>query len=110
MAPQIDEYTEIFLPNMAKFGFDFEFEVVKKGFFPKVRPPLPPPVPDHCQGGGEVNLFINPVPCLRAVELTDVGDVVSVQVYLKYLKQQIQDLLSAAGLELHGRLPSSESC
>merc|ERR1719186_1648399 len=30
MAPQIDEYTEIFLPNISKFGFEFEFEVVRK--------------------------------------------------------------------------------
>ena len=35
MAPQIDEFTEIFLPNVSKFGFSFEFEVVKKGFFPE---------------------------------------------------------------------------
>ena len=38
MAPQIDEFTEIFLPNIAKFGFEFEFEVVRKGFYPKVEP------------------------------------------------------------------------
>jgi len=65
MAPQIDEYTEIFLPNIAKFGFEFEFEVVRKGFFPK--------------GGGEVNFFLSPVKELRAVNMTEVGQVTEVR-------------------------------
>jgi len=64
MAPQIDEYTEIFLPNISKFGFEFEFEVVRKGFFPK--------------GGGEVNFFMKPVKQLRPVTMTDPGVVQSV--------------------------------
>jgi len=64
MAPQIDEYTEIFLPNIARFGFKFEYEVVKKGFFPA--------------GGGEVNLYLSPVSRLRPVSLTDPGRVISV--------------------------------
>lgn len=59
MAPQIDEYTEIFLPNLAKFGGNFEYEVVKKGFFPK--------------GGGEVNIFVNPLRQLKPVNLMDRG-------------------------------------
>jgi len=61
MAPQIDEYTEIFLPNISKFGFEFEFEVVKKGFFPK--------------GGGEVNFFLKPVKKLTPINMTDPGQV-----------------------------------
>jgi len=65
MAPQIDEYTEIFLPNIAKFGFEFEFEVVRKGFFPK--------------GGGEVNFFLSPVKELRAIQMTEVGRITEVR-------------------------------
>merc|ERR1719483_399182 len=64
MAPQIDEYTEIFLPNISKFGFQFDFEVVRKGFFPK--------------GGGEVNFFLKPVKQLKSITMTDPGVVESV--------------------------------
>jgi len=64
MAPQIDEYTEIFLPNISKFGFEFEFEVVRKGFFPK--------------GGGEVNFFQKPVKQLKPISMTDPGVVDSI--------------------------------
>lgn len=65
MAPQIDEFTEIFLPNIAKFGFEFEFEVVRKGFYPK--------------GGGEVNFFLSPVHQLEAIDMTEVGEVTEVR-------------------------------
>jgi len=64
MAPQIDEYTEIFLPNIAKFGGTFEYEVVKKGFYPR--------------GGGEVNFFIDPLRHISPLVLLDPGKVVSV--------------------------------
>jgi len=64
MAPQIDEYTEIFLPNISKFGFEFEYEVVRKGFFPK--------------GGGEVNFFLNPVKQLKPLTMKDPGVVQSI--------------------------------
>jgi len=64
MAPQIDEYTEILLPTVKRFGLDFEFEVVRKGFFPK--------------GGGEVNFFLSPVKELKPVVLTDPGKIKSV--------------------------------
>ena len=64
MAPQIDEYTEIFLPNISKFGFDFDFEVVRKGFFPR--------------GGGEVNFFLKPVKQLQPISMTSPGVVQSV--------------------------------
>ena len=59
MAPQTDEYTEIFLPNISKFGFEFDFEVVRKGFFP--------------MGGGEVNFFLKPVKQLKSITITDLG-------------------------------------
>ena len=64
MAPQTDEYTEIFLPKISKFGFEFDFEVVRKGFFP--------------MGGGEVNFFLKPVKQLKSITMTDLGVVESV--------------------------------
>jgi len=65
MAPQIDEFTEVFLPNIKKFGVDVEYEVVRKGFFPR--------------GGGEVNLFTNPSRSFKPLHLVDVGQVVSIE-------------------------------
>lgn len=35
MAPQIDFMTEIFRPNLQKFGASFELDIVKRGF--KIR-------------------------------------------------------------------------
>ena len=64
MAPQIDEYTEILLPNIRRFGINFEYEVVRKGFFPS--------------GGGKVNLFINPVKELKPVCMTDPGQITAI--------------------------------
>ena len=64
MAPQIDEYTEILLPNINRFGVNFEYEVVKKGFFPS--------------GGGKVNLFVNPVKKLLPISLTDPRKILSI--------------------------------
>merc|ERR1719312_1272348 len=61
MAPQIDEFTEILLPNLRNFGVNFEFEVVRKGFFPK--------------GGGEVNFFVNPIRMLKPIMMTDPGTI-----------------------------------
>jgi len=61
MAPQIDEFTEILLPNIKKIGVNFEYEVVRKGFFPK--------------GGGEVNLFVNPVKTLNPIKMIDPGSI-----------------------------------
>jgi len=65
MAPQIDAFTEVFLPNLQRFGPHVEYEVVRKGFFPK--------------GGGEVNFFVNPIKALRAIKLTDPGQLISVE-------------------------------
>jgi len=64
MAPQVDEFTEVFLQNLKHFGPNVEFEVVRKGFYPR--------------GGGEVNLFINPIHKLNPIHLVDPGKVVSI--------------------------------
>ena len=76
MAPQIDEFTEVFIPNLGHFGAKFEFEVVRKGFFPK--------------GGGEVNFFVEPIRSLRPIHLLDPGQVGLVHKYI--FKKSIPEL------------------
>lgn len=59
MGPHIEYFTEIFRPLLNKFGADFDFRVVTRGYYPK--------------GGGEVHLYIKPVYTLKAITLTDPG-------------------------------------
>lgn len=62
MAPQIDYTTEVFRPVIGKFGATFDFDIIKRGYFPK--------------GGGEVRITVYyPPKRLRAVEMTTQGDV-----------------------------------
>ncbi|XP_055627318.1 RNA 3'-terminal phosphate cyclase [Toxorhynchites rutilus septentrionalis] len=59
MAPQVDFMTEIFRPNMEKFGASFDFDLYRRGYFP--------------QGGGHCVVNINTVRSLRPVNLMDFG-------------------------------------
>ncbi|XP_050494138.1 RNA 3'-terminal phosphate cyclase isoform X1 [Bombus huntii] len=59
MGPHIEYFTEIFRPLLNKFGADFDFKVITRGYYPK--------------GGGEVHLYIKPVHTLKAITLTDPG-------------------------------------
>ncbi|CAK9796963.1 RNA 3'-terminal phosphate cyclase [Anthophora plagiata] len=59
MGPHVEFLTEVFRPLLNKFGADFDFRVIKRGYYPK--------------GGGEVHLYIKPVHTLKAVTLTDPG-------------------------------------
>lgn len=64
MAPQIDYTTEVFRPIMEKFGATFDFDLIKRGYFPK--------------GGGEVIVNINPVNELKSVTMTDRGNITKI--------------------------------
>lgn len=64
MAPQIDYTTEVFRPIMEMFGATFDFDLIRRGYYPR--------------GGGEVVITIKPVQHLRAVELLEQGRVTSV--------------------------------
>lgn len=64
MAPQVDYTTEVFRPVLEKFGATFDFDLVKRGYFPR--------------GGGEVVINVNPPRRLQAVELVDRGSVTAV--------------------------------
>ncbi|XP_058833929.1 RNA 3'-terminal phosphate cyclase [Topomyia yanbarensis] len=61
MAPQVDFMTEIFRPNLEKFGATFDFDLLRRGYFPK--------------GGGHCIVHINSVRSLRPVTLIDVGTI-----------------------------------
>nr|XP_033338873.1 RNA 3'-terminal phosphate cyclase isoform X1 [Megalopta genalis]XP_033338874.1 RNA 3'-terminal phosphate cyclase isoform X1 [Megalopta genalis] len=59
MGPHIEYLTEVLRPLLNKFGADFDFRVVRRGYYPK--------------GGGEVRLYVKPVRVLNAVNLIDPG-------------------------------------
>lgn len=59
MAPQVDFMTEIFRPNMEKFGATFDFDLYRRGYFPK--------------GGGHCVAHIKPIRSLRPVNLVEFG-------------------------------------
>jgi len=65
MAPQIDYMTEVFKPLLEKFGASFDFELVRRGYFPK--------------GGGEVVVKVQPVSQLKGIQLTEQGNVKSIE-------------------------------
>lgn len=62
MAPQIDFITEIFRPNLERFGCTFDFDLIKRGYFPR--------------GGGHVEINVSPVKLLQPIELLEFGEVV----------------------------------
>lgn len=61
MAPQIDELTEVFRPNLERFGATFDFELLRRGYFPK--------------GGGHCKITCKPVNFLKSVDLTEFGKI-----------------------------------
>lgn len=65
MAPQIDYTTEVFRGILEKFGGTFDFELVRRGYFPK--------------GGGEIRVTVKPVSQLNGVNLIEQGQITSIQ-------------------------------
>lgn len=63
MAPQIDFTTEVFRPNLEKFGATFDFNLIRRGYFPK--------------GGGHVVVNTKPS-LLNPVTLVDRGNITSI--------------------------------
>lgn len=61
MAPQIDYMTEVFRVILEKFGATFDFDLIKRGYFPK--------------GGGKVIIDVTPVKQLNPVVMLDQGDI-----------------------------------
>ncbi|XP_037938654.1 RNA 3'-terminal phosphate cyclase-like [Teleopsis dalmanni] len=54
MAPQVDFITEILRPNMEYFGISYDFDLIKRGYYPR--------------GGGWCNVTI---PCIRHIKATN---------------------------------------
>lgn len=65
MAPPIDYVVQVLKPNLKKFGGHFECNIVKRGFYPA--------------GGGIVEVEVNPVQLLSAVNLVDFGEIKSIK-------------------------------
>ena len=66
MAPPVGYYVTVFRRNLSKFGADFDFDVARKGYFPR--------------GGGQLVLTVPPVRSLRPVTMTEMGDLTRVTV------------------------------
>lgn len=64
MAPQIDYTTEVFRPIMEKFGATFDFDLIRRGYFPR--------------GGGEVIITVNPVNEIKPINMTDRGNITKI--------------------------------
>ncbi|XP_033636521.1 RNA 3'-terminal phosphate cyclase-like [Asterias rubens] len=64
MAPQIDFTTMVLQPILERFGVSFECDIKRRGYFPK--------------GGGEIQVRTVPVKQLKAVDMTDRGDLVKI--------------------------------
>jgi RNA 3'-terminal phosphate cyclase (ATP) len=58
-APQIDYFTEIFTHYAKQFGIEYDYEIKKRGYYPK--------------GGGEFYIKIKPLKQLNSVDFTDFG-------------------------------------
>ncbi|KAK6179432.1 hypothetical protein SNE40_011793 [Patella caerulea] len=61
MAPPIDFFNLVFGPMTAQLGVQFDFQIKRRGFFPK--------------GGGEVRVDIQAVKCLNSIKLLERGDI-----------------------------------
>eukprot|EP00117_Sycon_ciliatum_P015518 scpid60708/ scgid15325/ RNA 3&apos; RNA terminal phosphate cyclase domain-containing protein 1 len=64
MAPPVDYIQQVFCPISKRFGVDCDVSIVKRGFFPR--------------GGGIVDVNVQPVAQLSAVEMLDPGHVVRI--------------------------------
>ncbi|XP_063995609.1 RNA 3'-terminal phosphate cyclase [Diachasmimorpha longicaudata] len=61
MGPHLEYLTEVFKPWLNKFGGDFDFTVVRRGYYPK--------------GGGEINLRIMPIKNLKPIDVIRQGNI-----------------------------------
>lgn len=64
LAPQIDYVTEVFRPNLEKMGASFDFDLIKRGYFPR--------------GGGRGHFEIQPLKELKPIILEQAGDIIAI--------------------------------
>jgi len=60
-APSVDYFANVFLPWLERLGANVEFQLIRRGYFPK--------------GGGVVELRVTPVQSISPIRLTDSPDV-----------------------------------
>lgn len=61
MAPQVDFMTEVFRPNLEKFGITFDFDLFRRGYYPR--------------GGGRCKVTIPPVRQIKSAQIVKFGSV-----------------------------------
>ena len=66
-APQVEYYSQVFLPMLHRLGASVKCDVIRKGYYPK--------------GGGHLQLKVPSVKQLQPIILTDFGAVKSVNIY-----------------------------
>ncbi|XP_055911106.1 RNA 3'-terminal phosphate cyclase [Eupeodes corollae] len=64
MAPPVDFMTEIFRPNLEKFGTTFDLDLLRRGYFPK--------------GGGHCRVTVYPAKQLNPIEIINFGEIAEV--------------------------------
>ncbi|XP_034489660.1 RNA 3'-terminal phosphate cyclase [Drosophila innubila] len=64
-APQVEYMEQVLQPALKRFGINFELKVLHHGFYPR--------------GNGRCRLAVNPIRSLNAAQLTDFGQLQSVQ-------------------------------
>jgi len=61
LAPPVDYVLHVLRPTIAKMGYNFDINVLRRGFYPK--------------GGGIVRVSITPIAKLKPIRLEDIGEV-----------------------------------
>ena len=89
-SPPIDHTELVLLPLLRSIGFDIQFEVVKRGYYPV--------------GGGEVALKVMPTLPIRAFSLTDRGQIDKVTCVIFGEGPSYNTLSQELGAELKNRL------
>ncbi len=59
LAPQVDYITNVLNPILATMGLTYDLHLIKRGFYP--------------QGGGRIEVFIDPVDVLHAINVVEMG-------------------------------------
>ncbi|CAG2114504.1 unnamed protein product [Medioppia subpectinata] len=67
MAPQIDYTINVLKPILERFGVSFDCDVIRRGYYPK--------------GGGEVMFTVEPVSGLKAIQMTELGQLTKISGY-----------------------------
>ena len=91
MAPQVDFMTEVLRPNLEKFGVSFDFDLIKRGYYPR--------------GGGHCKVFIPNIKHISPANITEFGqlqDIIGWCFVAGRLPQHLaDDMKKAIESELH---------